>query len=173
MNITKCSSRLELNQRIIATGSLCHYRWIFTKLQPASPLPEQSRQELAGKFKAKGWKLAFYRGYDESGASGFLRGAYKGVIGAILSPIVNALETSAGVAERIRDRVIGPPEIVPRLRPPRYVSSIGALDPYDRNEVLLSELCPPPPPSLCLSQRIWAMFHIQTDCHTNAIAHLE
>ena len=78
------------------------------------------------------------RGYDESGASGFLRGAYIGVIGFFLSPLVNLLETSADFAERIRDRMIGPPEVVPRLRPPRYVSSVDALAAYDRNEVRLS-----------------------------------
>ena len=79
--------------------------------------------------------MTLRRGYDESGASGLIAGAYRGLMGALVKPLASLLETSASVAESIRTVVVGAPEVVPRVRPPRYVSPVDPLAPYNWCEV--------------------------------------
>lgn len=75
------------------------------------------------------------RGYDERGASGLLVGACQGVVGALLKPVASVLETCARVADSFRQVVMGPAEVVPRVRPPRFVSPVNPLAAYDKLEV--------------------------------------
>lgn len=81
------------------------------------------------------------RGYDESGATGLVAGAYRGCMGALLKPLAYMLETSAKVADSITNLVVGVPKIVPRIRPPRYVSPVKPLATYDQSEVCLPCFC--------------------------------
>jgi hypothetical protein len=65
-------------------------------------------------------------------------GAYRGFMGALVKPLAYMLETSARVADNITAMVVGVPEIVPRLRPPRFVSAVQPLPAYDWSEVVPS-----------------------------------
>jgi len=78
------------------------------------------------------------RGYDEGGAPGLVTGAYRGFMGALVKPLAYMLETSARVADNITAMVVGVPEIVPRVRPPRFVSAVQPLPSYDWSEVIPS-----------------------------------
>ena len=85
------------------------------------------------------FELFFYcRGYDEQGASGLVIGACRGFVGALVKPVAYLLETSSRVADSITAAVIGVPEIVPRIRPPRYVSQTQPLSTYDQSEASCS-----------------------------------
>lgn len=75
------------------------------------------------------------RGYDESGAPGLVAGAFRGFVGALVKPVAYLLETSSRVADSITAAVVGVPEVVPRTRPPRFVSATSALSTYNQNEV--------------------------------------
>lgn len=74
------------------------------------------------------------RGFDEGGAPGLLAGACRGLLGALVRPLAYLLETSSHVAESITNAVIGAPEVVPRIRPPRFVSASSPLSTYDESE---------------------------------------
>jgi len=56
-------------------------------------------------------------------------------MGALVKPLAYMLETSARVADKITAAVVGVPEIVPRVRPPRFVPAVQPLPPYDWSEV--------------------------------------
>lgn len=73
----------------------------------------------------------FGRGYDESGTVGLVIGAYKGVVGALVRPLASLLEASAHMADGVCRWVVGAPEVVPRIRPPRHVALVQPLGPYD------------------------------------------
>ena len=85
------------------------------------------------------------RGADEGGVAGFLTGTYRGLVGALVRPLASLLETSAKVADSIRNVVMGPPATVPRVRPPRYVSAVDPLARYDWSEVSIPQILIPYP----------------------------
>lgn len=59
------------------------------------------------------------------------------MIGALLKPVAGLLETCARVADSFRNIVLGPAEVVPRVRPPRFVSPVDPLASYNKAEVPL------------------------------------
>ena len=87
---------------------------------------------IAGKFNTQ--KRNLCRGMDEGGILGLAVGTYRGVVGALVGPLASILEMMAGTADGVRMLVMGPPAFVPRERPPRFVSRVRPLAPYDRLE---------------------------------------
>ena len=67
--------------------------------------------------------------------SGLLRGAFRGLLGALIRPLDGLLDTSARIADAIRIAVMGPPVLATRIRPPRYVSQSASVAVYDWSEV--------------------------------------
>lgn len=70
------------------------------------------------------------RGLREGGAAGLLRGVFRGSLGLLILPLNSLLGTAATLSACVRDRLLGPDVLPPRLRPPRHVSSREPLSLY-------------------------------------------
>lgn len=79
--------------------------------------------------------LVCCRGAEQGGVPGLLRGASRGVSGALVQPLAFALEASAGVADSLRGAIMGIPALLPRARPPRHVALGEPLAIYNWSEV--------------------------------------
>lgn len=83
------------------------------------------------------------KGFESAGLKGLLYGAKLGLLGAVAIPLATLLEMVTHMADSVRHAVAGATS-VGWLRPPRYVSLIEPLMPYDRAEAmgrwLLSEI---------------------------------
>ena len=79
--------------------------------------------------------LVCCRGAEQGGVPGLLRGASRGVSGALVQPLAFALEASAGVADSLRGAIMGIPPLLPRARPPRHVAPGEPLAIYNWSEV--------------------------------------
>ena len=66
----------------------------------------------------------------EGGAAGFLRGLLRGGLGLLILPLNSLLGTAASLSGSVRDRLLGPDMLPPRLRPPRHISSREPLSLY-------------------------------------------
>ena len=76
-----------------------------------------------------------YRGAEQGGVLGLLRGASRGAAGVLVQPLAFALETSVAVADSLRSAIMGIPPLLPRARPPRHVAPEEPLAVYNWSEV--------------------------------------
>lgn len=76
-----------------------------------------------------------YRGAEQGGVLGLLRGASRGAAGVLVQPLAFALETSVAVADSLRSAIMGIPPLLPRARPPRHVAPEEPLSVYNWSEV--------------------------------------
>ncbi|KAK9859292.1 hypothetical protein WJX84_004797 [Apatococcus fuscideae] len=76
------------------------------------------------------------RGFDEAGFVGLAKGILLGISGSITRPLVSGLEISGNVARSIRDAVMDDSAPSQRVRPPRFVTHMTPLAPYNWHEAL-------------------------------------
>lgn len=76
------------------------------------------------------------RGFDEAGLVGLGKGLMLGISGSITRPLLSGLEMSGNIARSIRDTVMEDSAPSQRLRPPRFVTHMTPLAPYNWHEAL-------------------------------------
>ena len=118
--------------------------WLPARLSAEECCLARSRLHCHGVHKFMR-QSALRRGVDEGGALGFLTGAWRGLVGALVRPLDSLLATCATLANSLRTLLMGPPAIAPRIRPPRYVPDGRPLPSYNIAEV-------PPAADACVAQ---------------------